>query len=214
MCSALDGDGLEAGIGKDNFFVTRRGGIAFEGRLDVGAKNIANGRNLVEKTEQNLSRAFVRSFRIAGRKALPYLRSEPFGKRLETISGGFGEFIFVDRTLVVESRKQNLQQLLAQRIDSAFRGKIVAIGVVQPANRLVGGENFFGNPVEAALHGGKTIAGEVDLSRIRLESGSGAFGRQRPIACAAEVAGGFVVRLGFVGFFNFKQYAFRGLHFH
>jgi hypothetical protein len=53
----------------------------------------------------------------------------------------------------------------------------VAVGIIQTAHRLVGGENFFRNPGEAAWHVGKTTGPRGDLSRIRLESGSGAVGR-------------------------------------
>lgn len=41
MSEALNGDGEEAGIANDGFFVGIAGGIAFEGGFDVGGKNAA-----------------------------------------------------------------------------------------------------------------------------------------------------------------------------
>lgn len=209
----LDGNRLEAWIRKNNFLVIRCGGVALEGGLDIGAEEFTDGGNLIEKTEQNLGGVFIGRLRIVQANAPRDLRSEPLSKGLKADAGGFGEFVFMDRMLVVESRKQHLQQLLAQRINGAFGREIVAVGMIQPADRLVGGENFFGNSCEAALHSGETIGPRGDLSRIPLGSGSGAVGRQRAIPRSAEVAGGFVVRLGFVGFFHLKQNAVSVLHF-
>jgi hypothetical protein len=59
MRHALDGDRLDRWIGHDHFLVTRRGGIAFIGGVDVGPEHFAQAAELRHEPVQNLFRLYV-----------------------------------------------------------------------------------------------------------------------------------------------------------
>ena len=142
MSQPLDGDGLDEGIGENDLLAAECGGIAGEGRLDVGAQQIAQAGQGLAKFQQNRFGPRGRALGIVQTQALADLFLELLDRAGESVAGQNRQRVFMNRLLVMEARKKNLQEIDTDRRDGTLGRQVEPVRVVQSADTLIGSEDL------------------------------------------------------------------------
>jgi hypothetical protein len=94
--------------------------------------------------------------RIAKLHALPDLLVQTLHHAREPMTRQDRERFFVDCLFVMKTRKQDLQQILANLTDSALGGEIVGVRVVHAPYAIVGSKNILHHVTQSRFHPEKT----------------------------------------------------------
>jgi hypothetical protein len=152
MRGALDRDGLDERIREDHLVRGRRRGIALERGIHVRLQQLAHLRHAAEKVAHDFLRALVRAVRIAEPQALADFLAEPLRNGEDAVRSDARQVLRMDRLRIVKTRKQELEQFLANRGDRALGRQVRAVHMVDASAGLIRAEDSIGHFAEIVVH--------------------------------------------------------------
>ena len=151
---ALDGDGLERGIGQDDFFVAFRRGIALVCRIDIGPKHLSQCRQLRKKSRQQLVGAFFYGgvWRIFA-KAFAEHRLQSRVQIPQSASGHLRQIARIHQGFAAKTGEHQAHQLGAGVVNGRARGQHGSGGeIINAAIFGVGVKQLFGSVAPGRFH--------------------------------------------------------------
>ena len=137
-------------IRHDHLIPARGRGIAIERRLHIRPQQLPRSPAIAAGTRTGCSSASsMRAIRLIEPQALANLLLQPVRDALHAVTRRPLQVIGMDGLLIVEPRKEKLEQILADRRNGPLRGEIGPIDVIDPAAGFIGSEDGIGDFVEA-----------------------------------------------------------------
>ncbi len=149
----LNGDGLDAGIRKDDLLTTECGWVPLISSLDVGMQEFTNFGQVFAKFEQDRLGPSGGPMGIANADAFTHLDCEPFHNRRHPFFGQIENRVLVDGIVIVKTGKENPQQIFANRADRPFRRHVMNVLIVEASQLIVRGYNVRNDLFPSFIHG-------------------------------------------------------------
>ena len=153
MRAPLNRDRLQPRIRQNNLLKTPRRRIPIKRRLHIRLQNPPHLRQLHQKLAHQLHRRLMQRLPlILQPQTPPHLRVQPLPNRRHQLIRHDPQFRRRHRHLRIKPRKQQMQQILAQRRNRRLRRQIPAIHMIDPPHCRVRGHQTFNDLRLLAIH--------------------------------------------------------------
>src|SRR3981081_1890546 len=152
MRDPLNRNYFDERIRKNNFLIADCSGISFIRRFDIRHQQLAYRRKRRAKFVEYRYCAPGWSIRSANPDTLTNLILQPDSNTGKPIARQSKQRSMMNRIIVVEPRKKNLQQIFADLTDSPLGGHVVRISIVQTAQPLVRSEQSRDKSIKGLFH--------------------------------------------------------------